>query len=131
MAQTKPDHRLHGLTRFCILALIALCTAFASNQISFAQDSPDYIQFLQQNSMLFQAEREATTISGEGVQWRHTYDNPEPKQLVDNASTWFLNYPGSAITAPNQSVLGSLGSTQYWDDMANIGMQLQHLDPME
>ncbi len=132
MEHRKFDHRIRGLARFCTLALLTVfCTVFAGRQISFAQDSADYINFLQQNSMLFQADQEATTISGQGVQWRHTYDNPEPKQFVDTASVWLLYYPASVITAPNQSVLGAFGSTQYWDDLANVGIQSQHLDPME
>ena len=130
MPRIKKHHRFRSLA--LIPALLAvLCTVFAGNQLIFAQDSPEYIQFLQQNSMLFQAEQEANTISGQGVQWRHTYDNPEPKQLVDTASVWFLYYPASVITAPNQSVLAALGSTQYWDNLQNVGIQHQHLDPME
>jgi hypothetical protein len=57
MAHTRLDDRFR-LARFCILALItAFCTIFAGRQISFAQDSSDYINFLQQNSMLFQADK--------------------------------------------------------------------------
>src|SRR5258708_25834543 len=87
----------------------------SSHQISFAQDSPNYIGFLEQNSMLFQAVQEASLISGEGVQWRHTYGNPQPSQLVKTASTWLLYYPRSVITPADQSVLGTLALPQVCD----------------
>src|ERR1700758_2081062 len=99
MARIKLHHRF--------LPLIAiLFTVVASLQTGFAQDSPQYIQFLEQNSMLFQADQEASNISGMGVQWQHHFSDSEPAQLVKKASVWLLYYPGSVITQPNQSVLG-------------------------
>ncbi|MCU1313841.1 MAG: trehalose synthase, partial [Acidobacteriaceae bacterium] len=96
MQHIKPHHRCPSL------ALIALiCAVIAGRQTTFAQDSPQYIQFLEQNSMLYQSEQEADLISGQGVQWRNHYETPEPNQLISKASTWFLYYPASVITKPN------------------------------
>src|SRR5581483_6638213 len=95
----------HRFRTFAIIAMFCVWTILVGQQPASAQDSADYINFLQQNSMLFQADQEATTIAGQGVHWRHTYDNPEPKQVADTASVWFLYYPASVITTPNQSVL--------------------------
>ena len=132
MEDRKFDHRIRGLARFCTLALITVfCTVFAGGQISFAQDSSQYIDFLQQNSMLFQAQQEATTISGEGVQWRNSYNFPLTNDLVNAASVWFLYYPASVITPSNESVIATWALPQYWDDLANIGITLQHTDPIE
>jgi len=108
-----------------------LCFAVAGQQHSFAQDSPDYIQFLEQNSMLFQSDQEASTISGEGVQWRQHYEDPEPAQFVQKASVWLLYYPGSVITKPNQSVLGLWGDTQFWDAMKEVGITAIHTNPIQ
>jgi len=120
------------LYRFRLLSLLSLMFGIiAAHQTCFAQDSPDYIKFLQQNSMLFQAEEEASKISGEGIQWRHNFDIPQTSQLANTASVWFLYYPASVITAPNQSVIGTWALPQYWDDLSKVGIQLQHTDPIE
>jgi len=125
-----PHLKLHY--RFRFLALIAfLCVAVAGQLTSFAQDSPDYIQFLEQQSMLFQADQQADKISGEGVQWRNTYGMPEPTELVKTASVWLLYYPGSVITKPNSSVLGTWADPQFWDTMKDIGIEALHTNPIE
>src|SRR4051812_37233750 len=117
LTMTKIRYQLLYVALICML-----CFAVVSQQPSFAQDSPDYIQFLEQNSMLFQADQQASVISGEGVQWRQHYGDPEPAQFVQKASVWLLYYPGSAITKPNQSVLGLWGDTQFWDAMQEVGI---------
>ncbi|HEY4051546.1 MAG TPA: hypothetical protein VGM27_32200 [Acidobacteriaceae bacterium] len=124
----------HIKTRYRIgsLALIAvICIAIAGHQTSFAQDSPQYIQFLEQNSMLYQAEQEASTISGQGVQWRHHYETPEPSQLVQKASTWLLYYPASVITKPNTDVIATWSDSAEWDALQSVGIELLHTDPIE
>jgi trehalose synthase len=125
-----PHIKLRHLFRaFALITVLAL--VFAGYQVSFAQDSPNYIQFLEQNSMLFQAAQEASLISGEGVQWRHTYGYPQPKEVVKTASTWLLYYPASLITPPNQSVLGTWALPLFWDTLQNVGIQALHTNPME
>jgi maltose alpha-D-glucosyltransferase/alpha-amylase len=130
MSHIKLHYRFRSRALITVLCTV-FCAVFAGRQTSFAQDSPDYIKFLQQNSMLFQAAQEADKISGEGVQWRHSYGTPEPSQLVSTASVWVLYYPGSVITKPNQTVIGTWGDPQFWDTMQNVGIQLLHTDPTE
>jgi trehalose synthase len=117
---------------FPTLAVIAVvCIAIAGRRTSFAQDSPEYIQFLEQQSMLYQADQEAEVISGRGVQWRSHYETPEPSQLVNKASTWLLSYPASVITKPNTSVIATWADSATWDALQSIGIELQHTDPIE
>ena len=119
--------KLHHRRPF--LALIAvICAVIAGRQTTFAQDSPEYIQFLEQNSMLYQSEQEADLISGQGVQWRNHYETPEPSQLVSKASTWFIYYPASVITKPNTDVIGTWGDPALWDALQSIGIELLHID---
>ena len=126
MQHTKLHHRCPSL------ALIAVvCAIIAGHQTTFAQDSPEYIQFLQQNSMIYEADQEADVISGQGVQWRHSYQTPEAGQLVTKASTWFLDYPASVIPKPNTSVIGTWADSALWDDLQSVGIQLLHTDPIE
>src|SRR4051812_36623548 len=49
-----------------------------------------YIQWLEAQSMLGQARRQALGVSGKGVQWRHPYGQPQPRQVVRRASVWLL-----------------------------------------
>jgi trehalose synthase len=121
-----------GKLRSRFLALIAaLCICFVGHQVSFAQDTASYINFLEQNSMLFQADQEANTISGRGVQFQHHFDNPETGQFVQTASVWLLYYPGSVITKPGQSVLGLWGADQYWSTLQAVGITAQHTNPIQ
>jgi trehalose synthase len=125
-----PHVKLH--LRLPTLALIpVICTVIASHRTSFAQDSPQYIQFLQQNSMIYEADQEADVISGQGVQWRHSYQTPEAGQLVTKSSTWLLDYPASVIPKPNTSVIGTWADSALWDNLQSLGIQLLHTDPIE
>jgi maltose alpha-D-glucosyltransferase/alpha-amylase len=126
MPHTKLHYRFGGLALITVI-----CTAISGLQTSFAQDSPVYIQFLQQNSMLYQGQQEASTISGQGVQWRHHYESPEPSQLLQKASTWLLYYPASVITKPNTDVIATWGDSATWEALQSVGIELQHTDPIE
>jgi trehalose synthase len=126
MTQTKFGRHFRNLALITVLSIL-----FAGHHVSFAQDSADYILFLEQNSMLFQAEQAAALVSGEGVQWRHTYSNPQPGQLLKTASTWLLYYPGSVITPPNTSVLATWALPQYWDTLQTVGITAQHTNPVQ
>jgi trehalose synthase len=126
-----PHITLHR--RFLRLALIAIvCTVIAGYQTSSPQTTgptQDYINFLEQRSMLYQSDQEALRISGNGVQWRHSYGLPEPDQLIKTASVWVLYYPGSVIPAPGKSVIGTWADPKLWDAFQDIGIQLLHTNP--
>jgi trehalose synthase len=65
------------------------------------------------------------------VQWRNHYEQPEPTQLVQKASTWLLYYPASVITKPNTSVIATWSDPALWDTLQSIGIELLHTDPIE
>jgi trehalose synthase len=91
----------------------------------------DYIRFLEERSMLFQADQEGEAISGMGVQWRNDFGQPEPDVLRGMASAWLLYYPGSVITAPGKSIIGTWADPQFWAANAQIGIDLLHTNPTE
>jgi trehalose synthase len=117
------------------LALIAtLCTIFGGYKTGWSQtlsNDPNYVNFLETRSMLFQSNLEALNISGNGIQWRYQYGTPEPKQAVRTASVWLLYYPGSVITKPGESVIGTWGDQQFWDALSSVGIQLLHTNPIK
>src|SRR5262245_46459403 len=70
---------------------------------------PAYVRWLEERSMLYQAGQQARAVSGSGVQWRHPFGEPQPRQAVRRASAWLLDYAGSVIPRPGQSVLVTWG----------------------
>lgn len=115
-----------------LLALItASFIAFAAHPVAIAQDSPEYIQFLQQNSMLFQADQVADRISGMGIQWRDDFGTPEPRELIQLASVWLLRYPASEITRPGESVIAAYSDPQFWTQAGALGVKLMRTNPTQ
>jgi trehalose synthase len=81
--------------------------------------------------MLFQAAEQARLISGNGVQWRHAYGDPQPREAVKQASVWLLDYPGSVIAHPGKSVIATWGDAQLWKALEQIGIELLHTGPIK
>jgi maltose alpha-D-glucosyltransferase/alpha-amylase len=81
--------------------------------------------------MLFQADQQADRISGMGIQWREDFGQPEPLQLLQTASVWLLYYPGSVITKPGASVIGTWADPTFWSSNRDLGIQLLHTNPTE
>lgn len=92
---------------------------------------PDYIRWLEQRSMLFQAGEMSDLLDGTGAQWRHPYSTPEAAQVVKEHSVWLLHYPGSVITRPGESVIHSWGDPQLWDQLRDIGIDVLHTCPTQ
>jgi maltose alpha-D-glucosyltransferase/alpha-amylase len=88
------------------------------------------LQWLEEQSMLSQAAQAAREISGRGVQWRHPYGEPQPRRAVAHASVWLLDYPGSVVTRPGQSVLATWGDPALWGALHDLGIDLLHTGPL-
>ena len=124
--------------RACLAAL--LCTAspaFATGLPQPAEspagqpasaDATAYIHWLEERSMLHQAQVLASRYSGNAVQWQHPYGKPQPRAAVSRASVWFTAYPASTIAAsPGISVLATLADERLWRSFQAIGIQGIHL----
>lgn len=111
-------------------ALLALLgwPAFVVGQ---AQEEKGYIDWLEERSMLHQAARYARAVSGGGEQWQRRYARPQPRQLVRRASVWLLDYPGSVITGPEQSVFATWADTERWRALRSLGVELLHTGPVK
>jgi hypothetical protein len=81
--------------------------------------------------MLSQAQKQAASISGSGVQWRHPYGEPQPRAAVQQASVWLLDYPGSVIPRPGKSVIATWADTELWEALEEIGIELLHTGPIK
>lgn len=119
------------------LLLLSLCGGIDS--AAFAQPATErqsksdqeYIRWLERRSMLHQAREQARAISGRGVQWRHPYGEPQPREAVQVASVWLLDYPGSVIPRPGKSVIATWGDQQLWEALEQIGIELLHTGPIK
>jgi trehalose synthase len=113
------------------LVLVALICAAPT---AFAQQPEDaaYIQWLEQRSMLHQADVLARQYAGSAEQWQRPYGKPQPRQATARASVWFTAYPASTIAAtPGASVLTTLADERLWNAFQSIGIQGIHTSPMK
>jgi trehalose synthase len=124
---------------FWIGCAIALCSAIIGADTSKADGAPaaqpvpmesHYIRWLEERSMLYQAQAVARSYSGNSTQWHHAYGVPEPHAAVSRASVWFTAYPEATITDPaGASVLATLANERLWRAFQAIGIQAIHTGP--
>ena len=94
-------------------------------------NSAEYIKFLEENSMLFNASELAETISGKGIQWRHEYAEPQAERVIKKASVWFDSYPAAIIGKKGENTLQILAGAKLWQIFKEIGIKAVHTGPME
>lgn len=123
------------LTPFLLLAALVAWPASRglaqpATEVAPKADSA-YLHWLEERSLLFQAREQAALISGQGIQWRHAYGEPQPREAVKLASVWLLDYPGSVITKPGKSVIATWGEPELWKSLEEIGIHLLHTGPVK
>jgi maltose alpha-D-glucosyltransferase/alpha-amylase len=115
--------------------LLAACAGpgVARGQAPVALNGTDtaYVRWLEERSMLRQADRQARAVSGQGVQWRHPYGEPQPREAVRHASVWLLDWAGSVVTPRGQTVLATWADPDLWDLLHDLGIELLHTGPVE
>jgi trehalose synthase len=101
--------------------------------LPFAADARNmaYVRWLEDLSMLHDANVLGRQLSGQAEMWANSYAHPDPRAAVDRASVWFTAYPLSLITAPGQSFLGALGDQELWDAFEKIGIEAIHTGPVK
>jgi trehalose synthase len=93
---------------------------------------PAYIQWLEERSMLHQAQILARRYAGNSAQWQRPYGKPQPREATSRASVWFTAYPASTIAASEgASVLSTLADERLWKAFQTIGIQGMHTSPMK
>jgi trehalose synthase len=97
-----------------------------------ANNNSEYINWLLKQSMLYQStEKLSKDVSGKGIQWRHSYFLPQPKEVVKRASAWLDIYPISMIGRKGQNTLQFLAEDELWSALHNIGIKAIHTNPMQ
>jgi trehalose synthase len=117
---------------FLLVHVLSVSSVYAQPTVQEQRElDATYIRWLEERSMLFQAAEQAQLISGRGLQWRHTYGDPQPREAVKQASVWLLDYPGSVIPRPGSSVIATWGNPELWKALKRIGIDLLHTGPIK
>ncbi|HEU4624684.1 MAG TPA: maltose alpha-D-glucosyltransferase [Steroidobacteraceae bacterium] len=124
------------LTSLALASLLWIASAAFGQQPASqppqTASGPAYIQWLEERSMLHQAQIVARAYSGNSNQWQHPYGVPQPRAATARASVWFTAYPASTIAAaPGMSVLATLADERLWRAFQDIGIQAIHTSPMK
>jgi trehalose synthase len=120
----------------CALLLCATSPVFGDESAKpaatpMAADA-SYIEWLEQRSMLHQAQALAQHFAGDSAQWQHPYGLPQPRAASSKASVWFTAYPASTVAStPGASVLSTLADERLWSAFQAIGIQAVHTGPMK
>lgn len=107
-----------------IIMLLGVISMYAN------QDTKD-IEWLKKNSILYQASILENQYSGNKIQWQHQYGFPESEKICSLAPNWITSYSFSTITAPDKSVIETIGSEKLWNILEDIGITAIHTGPME
>ena len=90
-----------------------------------------YIRWLQKESMLYNAGKQALRHSGKGAMWQNPFALSRPRAAIKVASVWYSAYPLSTITQEHQSILAVLGDKALWEAFEKIGIEALHTGPMK
>jgi trehalose synthase len=91
----------------------------------------NYVKWLEKESMLHNAHRQASRYSGKGVMWQNPYAKSRPRTAIGSSSVWYTAYPISTITGENETILSNLGDQALWSAFKKIGITGLHTGPMK
>lgn len=90
-----------------------------------------YVEWLEEQSMLHDAEQISRQLAGKHSMWSNPYAYPDPRAALARASVWYTAYPLSHITKPGESFLSSIGSSELWEAFKAIGIDAIHTGPVK
>ncbi|MEO8519600.1 MAG: maltose alpha-D-glucosyltransferase, partial [Dermatophilaceae bacterium] len=93
--------------------------------------NPAYVAWLQEESMLGDANVIARQFSGQGSMFQNPFAKPDPRSAIQTASVWFTAYPISVLGKPGSSFLATLGDPELWKVFRRIGIQGLHTGPVK
>jgi len=93
--------------------------------------NPAYVAWLQEESMLGDANVIARQFAGQGSMFQNPFAKPDPRSAIETASVWFTAYPISVLGRPGSSFLATLGDPELWDVFHRIGIQGLHTGPVK
>ena len=94
-------------------------------------DNRAYVEWLVEESMLADANRLASQLSGQGSMWQNPYAHPDPRAALERASVWFTAYPLSFVTRRGETFLSALADPSLWQAFRAIGIDAVHTGPVK
>ncbi len=94
-------------------------------------DNREYVEWLVEQSMLTDANRLASQLSGQGSMWQNPYAHPDPRAALERASVWFTAYPLSFVTRRGETYLSALADPALWQAFRTIGIDGVHTGPVK
>jgi trehalose synthase len=94
-------------------------------------DNRAYVEWLVEESMLADANRLASQLSGQGSMWQNPYAHPDPRAALERASVWFTAYPLSFVTRTGETFLSALADPALWQAFRSIGIDGVHTGPVK
>jgi trehalose synthase len=94
-------------------------------------DNREYVEWLVEQSMLSDANRLASQLSGQGSMWQNPYAHPDPRAALERASVWFTAYPLSFVTRRGETYLSALADPALWQAFRAIGIDGIHTGPVK
>jgi trehalose synthase len=91
----------------------------------------DYVSWLEEKSMLADANATSGQFSGVGGVWQSPFAIPNPAAAMAKSSVWFTAYPISMIPMPGRSFLSTLGDEELWRVFEAIGISAVHTGPLK
>jgi trehalose synthase len=91
----------------------------------------DYVEWLQQESMLARGAQVAAKVAGSPDMSQRPFAHSDPRGAIERASVWFTAYPISMITRPGESFLCALADEDLWRTFAAIGIDAVHTGPVK
>lgn len=92
--------------------------------------SDEYVRWLEEQSILYQAQQLSRTVTGKGAPWVRPYTKPETEKAIRAADVWFTSYPSATITSPHESILENFADPDLWKVFEEIGVKALHTGPM-
>src|SRR3954467_9298906 len=94
-------------------------------------DNREYVEWLVGESMLSDANRLASQLSGQGSMWQNPFAHPDPRAALERASVWFTAYPLSFVTRSGETYLSALSDRRLWEAFRSIGINAIHTGPVK
>src|SRR3954447_7892103 len=94
-------------------------------------DNPAYVQWLVEESMLWDAKQLAIQLSGQGSMWQNPFAHPDPRAAVRGVEVRFTDDPLSLITRRGDSYLSGLADAALWDAFRDTGIDAVPTGPVK
>ncbi|MFQ5564546.1 MAG: alpha-amylase family glycosyl hydrolase [Parvularculaceae bacterium] len=94
-------------------------------------EETSYIDWLKSRSMLRTYDGLVKSFAGQAKQWRASFGNPKPNEVLAENSVWFAAYPDSLMGPEGANVLDVLCDKNLYTILSDIGIEAVHTGPMK